>query len=300
VEIEESISSDLNEILASAENLSEIQKMFLQQQLEASSKSDGKGHRWRPAMIRLALHIKMVSSAAYDALQDSGVIKFPCNRTLFNYSNFVSTQEGVNLGLLDIVRQQVEKLEHEYQKYHAVLVDEIYISQNLVYRKENGSLVGYAHLSEVDKEMAELEKSIQREETETTSQPAGQTLATTMLAFMVKGVCSRVKCVVASYPTFTLNKDVLYERSWDVISKLELAGVRVIAYICDGHPVNRGSFDLHTPITDTKGGVVFDTINFCSPDRRPLFFISDVCHLLKTARNCFFNFQVKRQISQDA
>jgi hypothetical protein len=57
--------------------------------------------------------------------------------------------------------------------------------------------------------------------------------------------------------------------------------------VCDGAGQNRKFFQMHKPIT--PGKLVFDTVNVASDDRRPLFFISDPPHLIKTLRNCFSN-----------
>lgn len=107
---------------------------------------------------------------------------------------------------------------------------------------------------------------------------------------MVKGMASDAKCVVACYPCKVLTKEMMYRWSWDVIRACEERNIKILAFVCDGLGVNRAFFQMHTPITkDTEFGVVFDTVNFCSPERRPLYFISDVCHLLKTLRNAFYN-----------
>ncbi|KAJ1531372.1 hypothetical protein ONE63_000053 [Megalurothrips usitatus] len=116
-----------------------------------------------------------------------------------------------------------------------------------------------------------------------------QVLAKTMLAYMVKGIASDVKYVVAAFPVKALTSDMLYVRSWQVIMCLEKAGIKVIAFVCDGAATNRAFINMHTPITRNETKLIFDTINFCSPEGRPLFFISDVCHLLKTIRNCLYN-----------
>ncbi|KAK3907206.1 Transposable element P transposase [Frankliniella fusca] len=106
---------------------------------------------------------------------------------------------------------------------------------------------------------------------------------------MVKGITSDVKYVVAAFPLKDLNCDMLYVKSWQVILSLEKAGIKIIVFVYDGAPNNRAFIKMHRPITRTESGVVFDTVNFCSPERRPLFFMSDVCHLMKTIRNCLYN-----------
>ncbi|KAJ1519123.1 hypothetical protein ONE63_011276 [Megalurothrips usitatus] len=148
------------------------------------------------------------------------------------------------------------------------MCDGMHISQNLVFRSSDGSLVGFAKLDEVDRELERLE----------------------VLAYLVKGMASDVKCVIASFPFKIFTKEMMYKRTWDVIRHLETAGIKILALICDGHPINRAFMMMHTPFTTgTTFSCIFDTINFCAPEKRLLFFISDVCHLLKTIRNAFFN-----------
>ncbi|KAE8740774.1 hypothetical protein FOCC_FOCC013698 [Frankliniella occidentalis] len=111
-------------------------------------------------------------------------------------------------------------------------------------------------------------------------------IASKILSFMVKGVASNVKEVVASFAVDQLTKEQLYCWSWEVISKLETAGIAVVAYVMDGSSVNRAFIKMHSPVTDTESGIIFDTVNKAAPHRQ-LYFLSDVPHLLKTIRNCF-------------
>lgn len=67
--------------------------------------------------------------------------------------------------------------------------------------------------------------------------------------YMIKGVASDVKCAVASYAVDTLTKDQLYKWTWEVIGKLELGGIAVIALTWDGSPTNRAFFKMHNPAT---------------------------------------------------
>ncbi|KAK3910142.1 DNA transposase [Frankliniella fusca] len=291
VDIDDDISKSLVDILSKCQNLSHVQKMFIQEQVSRGRKKDARTHKWHPAMIWLALHLKMLSPSTVDALRDSGVISLPCNKTLFDYSHAIVPENGVSGGILQMIHDRVQKFEKKYQQFHNLLCDEMYVSQNLVYRQSDNSLVGYAHLDDVDKELKSFENFVEQQFTGVPTAPekTDLKLAKTVVAYMVKGVASNVKYVVASFPMFSLNAELLYARSWEVILGLEKAGVKVISFIFDGAAVNRTFINMHQPITKVPSGVVFDTINFCSPERRPLYFISDVCHLLKTARNCFHN-----------
>lgn len=122
-------------------------------------------------------------------------------------------------------------------------------------------------------------------------------MAKTVLAFMIKDVASKVKYIVASYATKDLSPETLYAKSWEVIGRLEKADVKVIAYVCDGSPINRAFIKMHKPLT--QGKVIFDNLNFYSPEERPLFFITDVCHLIKTMRNCLYKSGEKKPRSME-
>jgi len=284
------ISEDLNEsftrIIMASESLTDIQKMFLQEQWSSAHKSSSKSHVWHPTMIRLALNIYMRGTNHYNSVRDLGVIRLPHARTLFDYAHSIQAKGGINEELVRLVAERVEQLNEPHKDLHVLMCDGIHVSQNLVYRVSDGELVGYAHLDEIDKELERLDKYIQGKDPINTERQ----LATEVLAYLVKGMASDVKCVIASYPMKVMTKEMLYRHSWNVIRHLETAGVKILAFICDGHPVNRSFFDMHVPYTtDTKFKVIFDTVNFCASEYRLLFFISDLCHLLKTLRNSFYN-----------
>ena len=46
---------------------------------------------------------------------------------------------------------------------------------------------------------------------------------------------------------------------------------------------------MHKQASGKDGEVVYKTVNVYSQEKRPLFFISDVPHLIKTVRNCWSN-----------
>lgn len=288
VDIPEDDSACFRNILEKS-NLSEEQQIFLDQQLAYSKASDPRAHRWHPAMIRFALKIKSHSTAAYEAMRDSGFIKLPHSRTLFDYSHCIDAKIGVNQDLLKMVVEDIQKVEERggrdsEDQYHALIFDEMYVSQNLVYRKKDGALMGYAHLDEVDKEVQQFSSYIEGK-TESRSLP----LASTMLAFMVKGLTSNVKSVIAAYPCKDLNRTMIHARVWEVIEHCEGAGVKILVLVCDGSPNNRAFFKLQKSAVNTESGIVYITWNiFAEHGKRPLFLLADVAHLIKTIRNAFY------------
>ena len=59
-----------------------------------------------------------------------------------------------------------------------------------------------------------------------------------------------------------------------------------MACTADGAAPNWKFFKMHQQV-GAKDGVVYKTTYVYSPERRPLYFISDVLHLIKTVRNCW-------------
>ena len=81
---------------------------------------------------------------------------------------------------------------------------------------------------------------------------------------------------------------------WKAISICELDSLKVVAVTCDGAFPNRKLFKMHFPMTNEDDmnpdvDVTYKTINLFSKEKRFIYFISDVPHLIKTARNCLSN-----------
>ena len=110
-------------------------------------------------------------------------------------------------------------------------------------------------------------------------------LAKYILLFMVQGLTSNLCFPVCHYATGGITAEVLYPLTWEVIGILEGdIGLKVLCITCDGASPNRKFFKLHQ-IRDT---LTYYTVNPYDPERN-IYFVSDVPHLLKTARNCFSN-----------
>ena len=279
VDIGDELSGDLCSIVESAE-LTPVQELFFKEQMKQSKRSTGR--RWHPALIRFALLIRSTSTAAYRAIQNSGAITLPSERTLFEYSHVIPPEAGITKEKVDRVSKQlVRKYPLSYQKYHVLLMDEMHVNQKLVFSKSTGQLVGYVNIDEAAEELKRLEAELKGEEVSDTPP-----VATKVLAYMVKGVANGIEELVASFPTTdTIDSGELYDKTWEVIGGLERSGIKVIAIVSDGAAVNRSFYALHTPLTKSSE-VVFDTVNLCAPSR-PIYFFADVPHLLKTIRNCF-------------
>ena len=282
VTLDEELSKDFVDILNS-DRTTPAQAIFLQQQIKASQK-ESKGMRWHPTMIRLALSLHIQSPSAYDMLRDTGMVKLPSCRTLFNYSHVKPAKEGIDEVVLEDMTAKLSKMKKRHSRYHVLMADEMYISQNLVFQKSTGRLVGYTTLDELDKDIQRLECFFENG----AEADYEEDIATKVLVYMVKGVTNGLKDVVATYAVGNLTALQMYAWTWDVIGALERSGIAVVAFVADGSSVNRAFIKMHKPVTKLTSGVVFDTINKASRDRI-LYFMSDTPHLLKTIRNCLLN-----------
>ena len=80
---------------------------------------------------------------------------------------------------------------------------------------------------------------------------------------------------------------------WKTISICEKSSLKVIAVTCNGAFANRKLFRMHCHLTQDddmkpETGVTYDTRNlFSGTENRFLYFISDVSHLFKAARNFY-------------
>lgn len=89
--LEEKASLDFGEILINTKK-SLVQELVLRQQMEYIDRENPRAHRWRPAIIRFALHIRSIDSVAYEAMRDSGFIGLPCSRTFLTFPFYEPTR----------------------------------------------------------------------------------------------------------------------------------------------------------------------------------------------------------------
>ncbi|XP_052130814.1 uncharacterized protein LOC127751374 [Frankliniella occidentalis] len=294
VKVEQSMSDALSEILNDSK-MTPAQSIFMQQQIKASQVEKSSSMRWHPTMLRLALAIHLTSPSAYELLRDTGMVKLPSSRTLFEYSHANRIKEGIDAVVIEKLSARVTKLCEEinpttklpekHKKYHILMADEMYISQNLVFQKFSGKLLGFTSLDDIDSEIRNLEGHLDNPEKE-----LDPVMASKIMVYMVKGVSNGQKEVVATYASANLSATQMYAWTWKVIGALERSGIAVVAFVCDGSSTNRAFIKKHKACdTDQDpNDIVYCTWNKCARGRK-LFFISDVPHLLKTIRNCMLN-----------
>ena len=284
--VDKQLEDDLQAIMV--ENTKEVSqkyaensfhRLFWDQQLKALKVQDKRQVRWHPMMIRWCLSLKLLSSASYSALRSSNLLLLPSERTLRDYTHFVKAKPGFDPGIDDqLCRQAKIDSIPEYQKYVCLAFDEIKVKEDLVYDKHSASLMGFVKIGDVNDHLSKFEEN-------TSSVTLKPDLATHILTFMVLGILSNLEFPYVSFPCSSLSGDQLYSLVWGCVRRLEACGFKTIALTCDGASANRKFLKLH----NSSKGITYKTKNPYANEDRPIFFISDPPHLIKTVRNCWAN-----------
>ena len=196
---------DLESIMA--ENTSKVLQSYLEgsfqsifwRQLQSLKLKDKRQVRWHPTLIRWCLHLKLMSTATYDALRSTGILTLPSERTLRDYTHWMEAGPG----FIDKVDQHLMSQTNisslpEFQKYVCLVFDEVKIKEDLVYDKNTAEIIGFTNLGDINNQLLELERS------ETGSQCP---LATNMLVFMVRGLFLKLEFPYAQFPCASLSGD---------------------------------------------------------------------------------------------
>lgn len=124
VDLDEDISNFFSNVLERS-NLTPNHALFLEEQLKYATASNPRAHRWHPAILLFAISIRSKSPNAYEALRDSGFVKLPHSRTLFDYTHYIQTNVGVSSELLKLFAEKVRKADDPNNQYHALIFDEM-------------------------------------------------------------------------------------------------------------------------------------------------------------------------------
>ena len=143
-------------------------------------------------MIKWALHLKMLSSAAYNAARTSGFMSLPSERALRDYIHYHS-KAGFHSDVNDLMRKsKIEQLT-EVEKHVVVLLDEIKVREDIVFDKISGKVVGLVHLGDVNGGLHSFEQSVGKD--------VELPVATHVLGLMVRGLVTSLMFPYAHFPT---------------------------------------------------------------------------------------------------
>ena len=279
VPISEALEKDILKIMG-GQNLEATphMKFFWQQQMKLLQ-TEKMARRYHPQIIRFALSLHGKSPAAYREIRDSGAMILPSERVLRDYKNYFKPKAGLNVDNIESLRDKASSAAG-IQRYVVLVMDEMKIQSNLVFDKYSGDLIGFVDLGDPMTNYACLGDE--------------DVMATHALAFLVRGMCSDMKHIIAYYFTENVTSYQLMSVFWKIVGVLEVTlNLWVIAAVNDGASPNRKFFELHSMfMSDVENEVVSDVVykvnNLFAMDRF-IFFFPDACHLIKTARNCLYN-----------
>ena len=179
--------------------------------------------RWHPYIIKWCIYLRAHSQGAYETLRESGCIALPSQRTLRDYTHHVRPHAGYST---EVDAQLMCAVKHntcpEREKYVLLLMDEMYIKQDLVYDKHTGEIVGFTNLGDINNHLIQLERACLSAE-ESSNEP----LARTVMVFMVKGLFQHLAFPFAHFPCANVTADLLIDPFWEAVYRLEKAGLKV-------------------------------------------------------------------------
>ena len=229
------------------------------------------------------MSLKMQSSAAYDNLRSSGFITMPSERTLNDYIHFYKAAEGFydDLDAELSALAKVDTLSY-LQRHVALSFDEMRVREDLLYDKASSRIIGCVHLGDVNDGIADLDRTLRGG-----GAADRKPIATHMLVIMIRGITTTLRFPYAHFPTSEVTASYLYDIVWEAIRRIESIGLKVASVTCDGAATNKKFFRLCTSSQSQEKSTHFKCRNPYSEDDCPLYFFSDVPHLIKTTRNCW-------------
>lgn len=255
-----------------------FRRLFWEEQLKVNRLKDTRQMRWHPMMVRWCLNLKLLSSSSYHALRTSGFLKLPSERTLRDYTHYFQAKPGFQEEVEEMLVTDMKLSElPDWKKHVVLLLDEMKIKESLVYDKHGVNVIGFVDLGAVNNQLDQFEG-----ESSDIVKPIA--VANHILAIMVRGIFIRLRFPYAHFPTRGVHADHLFSIVWEAVERLEKLGLKVLVVTADGASPNRKFFRMHKK---TGEGLCYKTANPYTDEKRALYFMSDVPHLVKTSRNCW-------------
>ena len=172
-------------------------------------------------------------------LRESGCIKLPSQRTLRDYTYYVRCATGFSADLDQQLKTaaKIDECTEDWKRCACIVMDEMYIKEDLVYDKHTGALIGFANLGEINEHLLSFQHIIEGESDSDESEE--QELAKTMFVIMVRGLITNFQFPYVQFPCGSVTGDLLFDPFWEAVYRLERMGFKVLAATADGASTNR-------------------------------------------------------------
>ena len=149
--------------------------------------------------------------------------------------------------------------------------------------KQTGSIVGFCGMGDMNNELENFENRIENKKED-------KSMSTYVLTFMVRGVFTSLAYPFAYFADQGFSSDLLYPCVWQSVRVLEAINLKVLFFNSDGASPNRRFCRLnmmHDQENTPDDSVIYWRWNRSTTtgERRKIYFICDVPHLIKTIRN---------------
>lgn len=221
-----------NEMLNSSEESqnTRFKKMFWQQQSQALKVKDARGMRWHPMMVKWCIYLHHQSQGAYETLRQTGCIALPSSRTLRDYTHCFKASPGFTNEIDTQLCETANINTSEKAKPILLLIDEMYVKEDLVFDKHTGELTGFTNLGNINNDLQAIERALTSENADDLKLNAKSVLANSVTTFMVRGLLTSLQFPYVYFPCRNISGDLLFDPFWEAISRLERNGFKVKLY----------------------------------------------------------------------
>ena len=146
------VLSDVEPLVHSSFPPDSPQRLFWDQQVTYNSLKSKTQMRWHPLIIRFALNLKYLSTSAYKAIRQSGIVHLPSERTLSDYTHWSNPHTGVQREFVEEFARMLDTAAVTHN-HCSLSMDEMKIKSGLVFNKQTGMLVGFTDLGSVNHEI---------------------------------------------------------------------------------------------------------------------------------------------------
>ena len=115
VPVDDALDQDLRSLAAEHQEhvvkkypVSSFQRVFWEQQVEASVLNNSKPMRWHPLFIKWCLYLRHLSVSAYEMVRESGCVQLPSQHSLRDYTHHISSEIGFSSSVDKYLREMIE------------------------------------------------------------------------------------------------------------------------------------------------------------------------------------------------